>query len=333
MIKKGILKKSLFLILFSGSVCGTDLPGIPEEEIRRAISHTVFISSHSGFCHGVLISPSKVLTAAHCVEDVKADTLEDLQVAVYTNNVDSVLPTSSALFEKAVEMRNFIVWCLVVTKNPMCPDLFKGLIIQKYNLSSQSLGSAYIHPAGKIYIHPDYKIEDNYSEDTAVIVLKNPIPLQVNTRASVGNDSYSLTNECFFIDWRNLESVYQPIQSSRDIFIRGIAQATAIREIGSRDISSKDREAIEILTLQIVTEQYNQTEDTEEKNRLSNSYFTVVEKKVHEGYSGGPIWCYGSETGLLLKGHVSLISIRDEEEFFITRGLDENLYQWIEEQE
>lgn len=189
MVKVEILKTGLFLILFFGSVWGTGLPDIPEEEIRRAISHTVFIITDVGVCHGVIVSPSKVLTVAHCVDDIEANDLEDLEVAIYTSKDDLIFLTSQDSFKEipATTIRRLAVNRLIGERMSIqIKDPFRALIssddgqAEVIGEASNSPGVVTVQQIHKVYIHPDYR-----EEDVAVIMLKEIVPFHIDINASI----------------------------------------------------------------------------------------------------------------------------------------------------
>ena len=194
MTKRGL--KTVLLILFSGSVWGSVPPNIPEEEIRKALSHTAFILSDGGICHGVIVSPYKVLTAAHCLEDIEADHLGDLRVAIFTDHMDPAFPTTPDFFEVVADMRNFMAECLIFEEQSVCSKVAGEFIarddswISAVDEESGLHWGVHIHQVRKIYIHPDYKKKGFViREDAAVIVLKDPAPFHVSVRSFIENNS------------------------------------------------------------------------------------------------------------------------------------------------
>ena len=361
MIKKGILKISFFL--FFQSVWGSIQLDIPEEGIHKALSHTVFILGHSGICHGVIVSPFKVLTAAHCMDDIKADNLEDLKVFIYTGHNDSTYPTDKNFFEQISKMRSQIANCLIKERIFSNLGTLKEFILSdcswtiSINEKPNLQGVVNIHQVSKIYMHPGFRLENVKSEDSAIIILKNPVSFHVNvmiydespysrwgavlveqTIEMVSGFFNSLSDTpkreetfpsiCFFTSWLNSHSVYQHVQTvSLESFYQMITQNSEFQQAWKKNVEDSPP-LIGFLKSQLYGDAIMEAYIDLFKNEQFIPYITSFIKK---GYSGSPLWCYKPDIGIFLRGYLGH-STYDNGILFI-RNFDKNLYQWIEEQE
>ena len=355
----------LLLILFTETVWGT----IPETEIQKAISHTAFIfvtnSYRSLVCHGTFFPHSGViLTAGHCLDHDVKYFIDRLRVVTF----EPISPVNQNISIMTIGIRT-LLGCLMEEHGPSsCAYSLDHDTIPITNENGTPIGFANIHRANEIYIHPNFKrdgLKDIHSavkaiEDSAVIVLKDSISFSdqsAHTVAISKNQFNNQTGNCFTMDWRKPQSIFQPVQPvSRELFSYRMAQPLIPSDDRISFLMSNTSDSSDIFdrlypvsltqSLGLSREQlkrwYNTFSAPEKQieaeklfgewyNGLStNDYFTLkyIEDPVWEGHSGSPLWCYTPEAGVFLKGHTAGKMI-DTGVFFI-RNFDRDLHTWVE---
>ena len=369
------MKSLVFLSLFSVSVWGVEELDIPEAEIMKAAAHTVLVAGDSGFCHGILISFWKVLTAAHCVSGEGGN---NLRVMIYTGSdyADSLIQRNS--FKEIKKIKDLMVKCLKVLTHSQqstgCLRYFKSFINRDYSQTlivdgkPNSRGFITVYPAKAVHIHPDYDRGTNESEDTAVITFTGKAPVFVHFEAFSKNHfnekkafpSYEPLDDtfdplshldflvdlagvlrkpnyppiplgCFSMDWRSPNFVYQKTQAvtfevhanllNEDIksWISGWEELYPMN--GPLFQNDREKEAF-------VIGEYKRLMDLSIDERFTP--YRVITDFNFDGYSGGPIWCYSPEKGLLLKGYLLAGATYRRNTVFV-RNFDEDIYQWIKQ--
>ena len=322
-------------MLFSGSVWGAGGQEIPKETILKAFFHTVFIYNDSFFCHGILISPSKVLTAAHCLDHIETN-MEDLKVIAFKSSREKSY-TKQNFFRFIEKLRIPIALCLS-GDFLLCIDQFYWPVIENSTqpryLLQRRLALIRLS-VRKIHIHPDFRREGSvHKEDAAVIILKTPFinefsedifslfkPDSHLLAATTFQEENSSPSDCFTTDGRAQDSIYQQTSLlSFDLFSRSVVDELPEIPLAPAELSISIGVShfIRLLKAWLFYEQKKE------------EFIFQVTNEQPWGYSGGPLWCHRPETGLFLRGHAIFGFSRDQLSWFGVKKFDESLHQWIQ---
>ncbi|MCY4523779.1 MAG: trypsin-like serine protease [Halobacteriovoraceae bacterium] len=316
---------------------------IPDEIIENALSMTVTISTpvvkttrqydiawegrrlsiNSGKeetkqydirCHGILISPDEVLTAGHCINSklVRKSTLDSMVVTIHHK-----------VTEEQLEVTHYAV--KGASLHPRY-SLFKVPLVE----SSHSAAN----DAGIIKLGEEIPFEYILSKQKIHVATRKAqgMPAEfVDMRDSVENISYEKCS-LFMVDWRtalvDAREERKVGVGFNDVFINKVRYDFPLKDPDSFFLISLLGQAKSFL-LHGASGLFTLGHRGQNLIRKEKTVKLFTQKKIYPGYSGGPLWCYTEDEGLVYMGFAT--AGHSHGNVIIIKSIDPAFARWIQD--